>query len=294
MCADSLFADPRFQVSLVITPSPRKIGRKQLLTKNPLHEWAENHKIPVVLVDKKIDEKVKEEIITAATTPLHFLLVVDFGYLIPKWLLELPTIAPLNIHPSDLPKYRGSSPGQFTLLYGEKNSAVSLIIMNEMLDEGELIHQEKFDVLDTWNAQQYYQSAFQLISPKLPGLITDFGAGNTIPTPQPLESPTPIARRLTREDGYIEWDFLRLLSAPDHVSSPLLKEAHETIHNWPQLIANAVKALSPWPGVWTMVPTDTGEKRMKILSATVESNVLKLGKVQYEGEKKTDFIDNYS
>jgi methionyl-tRNA formyltransferase len=71
------------------------------------------------------------------------LLVVDFGYLIPTWLLQLPAIAPLNIHPSELPKWRGSSPGQFALLFKNlgretTQTAVTLMVMNEGLDQDQL------------------------------------------------------------------------------------------------------------------------------------------------------------
>ena len=273
ICAEALRNDPRFTISWVLTPSPRLVGRNQLLTKNALHVWSEKHGIPTIFVEKSINEDVK--ILIKQQQSVDFLLVVDFGYLIPQWLLTIPHIAPVNIHPSDLPKYRGSSPGQFTLLFGEKKSAVSIIMMNEKLDEGDLIYQEKFDVLNTWITPEFYQFAFTLIGETLPNVLADFGSQKITATPQPLATPTPIARRLSREDGYIPWIILKPFMEGqneqlEHIHaidmSPLSKEAHATLPDWPQLIGNAVRALSPWPGVWTMVPTKNGLKRMKILS----------------------------
>lgn len=294
MCAEALWHDPHFDIVWALTPEPKLVGRKQILTENPVHQWANSHQIPTVLIEKSIDDEVKTAI--SIKPEIDMLLVVDFGYLVPGWLLKQPRIAPINIHPSDLPKYRGSSPGQFTLLYGEKISAVSVIIMNEKLDEGDLIHQEFFSVLSTWNTPDFYQFAFDLIREKLPKVLLDFATQVTIAKPQPLESPTPIARRFTREDGFIPWKFFSLLLEdpqrtiqPPSNMSPLLTEVHQKIQYWPEVIDHAVHALSPWPGVWTIIPTEKGEKRMKVLSVKQIGNNLLLDQVQIEGSQPTTF-----
>ena len=320
LCAEALLQDDRFSISWILTPEPKPIGRKQLITKNPLHEWAETNNIPVILVNKKINTDVKKQIESITTqsnshlTPNpktlnpNFLLVVDFGYLIPEWLLQLPSIAPINIHPSELPKYRGSSPGQFALLFGEQKSAVSVIIMNEKLDEGDLIYQENFDVPNTMSLSEYYQHSFSLITKSLPQILYDFATQNITAKPQPLTSPTPVARRLTREDGYIEWELLQTLfpstASPKELpirftDNQLLFSAYQHHGSWPQTIYHAIQAFTPWPGVWTIVSTKDGEKRMKILkispfmertpSDSVARVALQLEKVQLEGRTVTTF-----
>ncbi|MEO8582046.1 MAG: formyltransferase family protein [Patescibacteria group bacterium] len=298
MCAEKILEDSRFEISWILTPAPRHVGRKQELVQNPLHLFAVQHEIPFILIDKKIDETVRVEITEASTATVDFLLVLDFGYIVPNWLLELPMTAPINIHPSDLPKYRGSSPGQFVLLYGEQNSAISVIVMNDLLDQGDLIYQFKFDVLSTWMMTEYYHFAFTKISEQLPNVLTDFYAKKITAEPQPLETPTPIARRLTRKDGYVSWGLLSSLSdrKNEHISSstplpesPLLTEVNQTIKDWPTTISNAIRALSPWPGVWTIVHTPKGDKRMKILSAKIENGKLELEHVQIEGELPCPF-----
>lgn len=348
MCAQALVKSGRFQIPWILTPSPKKIGRKQILKKNPLHQFADQHQIPVISIDKKIDQATKHTLLSPVldidsakrvheTIDAHceypqpdFLLVVDFGYFIPQWLLALPKIAPLNIHPSELPKYRGSSPGQFALLFGETDSAISLIKMNEKLDEGDLIYQYKFNISNTWNATEYYQHAFTLICEQLPNVLAQyFEFASATPTsspssakqtssvsapasarlflpqqPQPEPSPTPIARRLTREDGYVEWDFLRHFLTTQHTqpstattvpqtANSLFIEIFASLHSWPQVISNAVRALSPWPGVWTIVLTAKGEKRMKVLAVEVQTHsgksVVELQQVQLEGLQPTRF-----
>lgn len=299
-CADVLLQDPRFSISWVLTPEPKPIGRKQLITKNPVHKWAEKNNIPVILVKKKIDQQIKEQIqLTNQQThqPASYFLVVDFGYLIPAWLLQLPNIAPINIHPSELPKYRGSSPGQFALLFGEKKSAVSVIKMNEKLDEGDLIYQEKFDVPSTINLNEYYDFSFSLITKTLPQVLCEFATQRITAIPQPLVSPTPIARRLTREDGYIEWNIVKFSISNLHFSKPtdqqttnqLLLSAYQHHGSWPQTIFHAVRAFSPWPGIWTIVPTLKGKKRLKILEVKIDNDRLQLTKVQLEGYTATTF-----
>lgn len=293
-CADALLKDPRFSISWILTSSPRLVGRKQTLTSNPLHNWSREHAIESVLVDLKITSQTTSEI--SKLEKIDILLVVDFGYLVPKWLLELPKYAPLNIHPSFLPRWRGSSPGQFVLLYGDKTSAVTLMIMDEALDEGPIIAQLPFTVSDGWTQTEYYQKSFDLMTEQLPDLIQNFVTQKIPPTPQPLDSPTPIARRLTREDGFIEWAALKAVMDNKQISTksvtlgPLLSAAAATHVDLLSLITHACNALSPWPGLWTIVPTSKGDKRLKILKCHQEMKPtakLQLDFVQLEGKQPT-------
>lgn len=302
MQAEAILVDPRFTIPFVLTPAPKPVGRKQIRTKNPLHLWAINHQIPVILIEKKIDHDIQHEVLQAVSKLsdkiLHFLLVVDFGYLIPSWLLDLATLAPLNIHPSELPKYRGSSPGQFSLLYAEQTSAVTLMKMNNKLDEGDLIYQIKFNVLSNWNTQDYYSYAFHKISEELPNLIGRFADGLLAPTPQPTASPTPIARRLYREDGFIDPNLLGALIKrepvpQEHLTSTLLKETYKATHNWHLTVHNAMRGLSPWPGIWTVVNTQTGQKRLKILKTKLTNHQLEIIEVQQEGEKPSLLLQTH-
>ncbi len=282
ICAKSLLADTRFRISWILTPAPKVIGRQQVLTKNPLHLFAEENHLPVILIDGKIDSTVREKI-SAAEQP-DFLLVVDFGYLIPKWLLELPTIAPLNIHPSLLPRWRGSSPGQFVLLYGEKQSAISIIIMDEKLDSGPLLYQEFFDVDQSWTQKEYYHFSFEKIANVLAEKMADFAEKKIIPTAQPTDSSTPLARRFTKDDGFVSWALIQNKQAN---ASPLLQEVFQKLHSWPHVLMNATRALSPWPTLWTIIPTTKGEKRMQIIKSRVnDKNQFILDVVKIEGQNE--------
>jgi methionyl-tRNA formyltransferase len=289
-CAEALWNHPHFSISWVLTPPPQPIGRKQELTKNPLHQWAEKNVIPVVFVEQKI----RPELETEFPDKTDFLLVVDFGYLVPPWLLAFPKIAPVNIHPSKLPRWRGSSPGQFVMLHGEKTSTVTIMIMGEGLDTGPILWQDDFDVDPTWTQTEYYHHGFTLAAKQLPTTLTDLAKGTLVPTHQPDESPTPIAGRLKKEDGFIAWatvaEAAELTSSEVTFSTEKTSDLLETVRNatgenWATVLANASRALSPWPGLWTILPTTKGPKRLKLLQLKEDNGKLQLISVQLEGQK---------
>lgn len=296
LCAQALQDDARFAVQCVVTPNPRPIGRQQTITPNPLELWARSQDIKVVSVAKKLDATVQQELMTSCTDGMDILLVVDFGYLVPDWLLSLPRLAPLNVHPSKLPRWRGSSPGQFVLLYGETDSAVTVMRMSAGLDEGPIIKQIEFAVDRSWNQTEYYQHAFELLRPELAGVVAQYAqscqAGEPAHQQQPETSPTPVARRLAKEDGFVEWRTLAPLVLRDQqvvnepACSDLLQEIALATHSsWPEVFARAARALSPWPGLWTIIPTAKGLKRMKLLSCLARGSQLILETVQIEGQQ---------
>ncbi|MEP7166712.1 MAG: formyltransferase family protein [Candidatus Woesebacteria bacterium] len=272
LCATALVHDPRFSLQAILTPSPKSIGRKQIVSKNAFHEWSEENQIPVHLVEKKIDEKIRTDLETIHPKP-DFLLVVDFGYIVPKWLLAWPSIAPVNIHPSALPKYRGSSPGQFVLMAGEKESAVSFIVMDEKLDHGPLITALPFTIKEDWTASDYYFKAFSLAQEKIGDILFEF-AKHQESLPQPDESPTPVAHMLTREDGFVPFETLLL-------SINTGKDAEKLYNRW--------RGLTPWPGIWTTVHIAGQEKRMKVLKTHIDGEKFVLDEVQVEGKNPTHF-----
>jgi methionyl-tRNA formyltransferase len=304
MCVQHLLDSPNqeFDIAWILTPTPKAIGRKQIVTKNPLYLFAEDHQFPLILLGKKIDESIRTHILAfQEQQPIDFLLVVDFGYLVPSWLLQLPRIAPLNIHPSLLPRWRGSSPGQFVLLYGEKNSAVTLMTMSQGLDTGDCIFQAGFAVGSNWTQTEYYDHSFSLICQHLAEKILAFGSEKLQPTPQPINSPTRLAGKLSKEDSFISWETLTQAmgmlpeQTPTHPSSSLLMSVHDALNSWPQVIANASRAFSPWPLLWTIIPTSKGEKRMQILRAQVDeqTQMLRLERVKVEGEQETTWEKAY-
>jgi len=294
LCAETLLRNTNFKISWIMTPTPKILGRKQLLTKNPLHLFAEKNHFQHFLIDQSITNTTQQQFHNQNIAHPDFLLVVDFGYLVPDWLLRWPIYSALNIHPSLLPRWRGSSPGQFVLLYGEKKSAVTLMTMSQGLDTGDILYQEEFTVEPTWTQKEYYQKSFHSISQVFAQKILDFAEKKILPHPQPIVSPTLMARRLKKEDGFVAWDVLsnslHNKEIKETATSQLLREVHSGIKKWPVVIAQATRAFSPWPTLWTLIQTAKGEKRMQIVQSTVsETGNLLLEKVKIEGEVTTEW-----
>lgn len=307
--AQVLLDNPSFEILYVLTPAPKKIGRKQILTHNPVDGFSLENNIDKILIEENINKSIQKEIFEQKKPDI--LLVVDFGYFVPQWLLDWPIIAPINIHPSELPRWRGSSPGQFSLLFGDAKSAVSVIIMNDKLDQGPIIHQEFFDMGENWTQSEYYSHSFDLISPKLPQILLDFTQKKLTPNPQSPTTPTPIARQLKKQDSFVNWTTLQDIlktnnKKPSSFSQEILeiisreiktKPVLETIlkntplENQPSITCSASRAFFPWPGLWTIIPTQKGEKRMKILSCTLKNNKLELTQVQIEGKNATKWSE---
>lgn len=268
LCAQALKDDDRFDISLIISPEAKPIGRKKIITPNPMQVFAQKNKIETVFVKSKIDEVVKKEILSYQRP--DFLLVVDFGYFIPEWLLEFPEAMPLNIHPSQLPRWRGSSPGQFVLLNGEKDSAVSIIKMTPKFDQGPIVAQYPFQVQPSWTQTEYYQHSFELASQNLVPVMLGLASGKITPIPQPEESSTPLAKRLTKTDAFVDWS---------QVMAAIKSNQEEAIS-----IERASKAYSPWPMLWTIIETAKGQKRMQIIKTNLNKDgLLNLDQVKIEG-----------
>lgn len=285
-CAQALLNDPRFAIRLIITPQPKPVGRQQQITPNPLHQFGTAYQFPVELVQRKINQPLQEKL-QAYARP-DFLLVVDFGYIVPQWLLDLPLIAPLNVHPSALPAFRGSSPGQFVLASGLEQSAVTLMVMDAQLDHGPIVAQFPFVVQKDWTASEYYQAAFELVETKLADSIASFAEKKTS-TPQPDISPTPVARMLQREDGFIPWDVLTTLRSGILSPTPLPIHTLLGIDTTPLTVVNLWRGFHPWPGIWTLCQIGGTQKRVKILACEVKEDRLKITQVQVEGKTPQPF-----
>ncbi|MDO5561715.1 MAG: formyltransferase family protein [bacterium] len=236
----------------VLTPTAQPAGRKKIITKNPVQIWAEAQNLPIFFVEKKLDQAL-----IASLPKIDFLLVADFGYYVPEKLTNLAKYLAVNVHPSALPKYRGSSPGQAVILNGEKNSAVSLIQVAKEMDAGDLLAQIPFQVNQNWNKDQYYDFAFSLAAQSLPQKLLDFAEGKIKLTPQKGE-PT-FALKLDRAAGFIK-----------------------NIQAEPMLTYRKFLAYHPWPGIWTL---DENGKRVKILACHLDQKKeLAIDLIQIEGK----------
>jgi methionyl-tRNA formyltransferase len=318
-CAQALAQSNQFKIQWILTPRPKETGREKKTKPNPFLQWSQTETDHFFLVNNKINQTLKSKIQKLnQTQPVEILLVVDFGYIIPDWLLQIPTTASVNIHPSDLPRWRGSSPGQLVLLTREQKSAVTLIKLNNKLDQGPIIGKIPFEVNNTWNHQDYYDYSFKLMADKLPTILREFIKNPKQTTPQPKKSPTPIARKITKDDAFVPWDLVAsFLSQKQRANYQIKTQLTQTLQLfpeksllkdrleakpkeiWPDLIERASRAFSPWPLLWTKLPTRKNQRRMQLLSCELSFNphakdknkkkLLKLNEVRIAGQSQAQW-----
>jgi len=128
------------KVKGVITQPDKVRKRGKKLYESPVSLMANSYGLDLFKPHRLNNKDFKEKI---EILEVDFLIVVAYGKILPKWLLELPSVSSINIHFSLLPKYRGASPIQSALLNGDKETGITFIEMSEKLDSGNIISTEK-------------------------------------------------------------------------------------------------------------------------------------------------------
>ena len=144
---DHLAQSKTIEVVGVITQPDKRRKRRSAKEGSAVANVAEKHKL-TILKPHKLDEEFKESI---KNIEFDVMVVSAYGKILPNWLLDKASIMPVNIHYSLLPKYRGASPIQSSILNGDKKTGITFMKMSQNMDEGDII--EKFPILihDSWN-----------------------------------------------------------------------------------------------------------------------------------------------
>jgi methionyl-tRNA formyltransferase len=177
----------------VWTRAPKPTGRKQILTKSPVHIWAENRGIPVYTSIKDFDGP------QCPVSNPDYILVAAYGVIIKKDLLEKYKF--INIHPSDLPKYRGASPMTTAIYNGDRQSAVCLMQMAESVDSGDILMRREFEINEN--------DTIDTIETRVAEIAADmslefFAAPEKFPPVPQIGTPT-FTRKWTGADEVIDW-----------------------------------------------------------------------------------------
>ena len=256
-----------YQIVGVITSSDKPVGRKQILTPSPVKILAEKYRLPVYQPENK-DELL--EIIEKLRPDLA--VIAAFGMIFTKEILDIPKYGFLNIHPSLLPRWRGASPIQSTILAGDKKTGISIMLLNEKMDDGPIL---KISNLPEGQAHGSGKSQISnLYYKELKEKLSELGAKlliEIIPKwikekikPQEQDhSKATYCKKITKEDGLIDW-----------------REQAETIER-------GIRAFTPWPGAYAFIEG----KRLIITQAEIKNNALKIKRVKPEGKNEMSFED---
>ncbi len=190
------------RVSAVVTKKAKPQGRGYTYEDNEVKKTAVKSGIPVLEIGSFKDEHAPD---IKSYAPDLFV-VASFGLIIPRWVLDIPSIGAINVHPSLLPLYRGPSPIQWALLNGDKSTGITLINMNEKMDAGNIIYQETADVFGDDNfitlSKRLSMKSAEMLLKVLDEIEKD---GRIIGVEQSHEMAT-FTRIITKDMGKIEWD----------------------------------------------------------------------------------------
>ncbi len=246
------------EVVAVVTQPDREKGRGRKVVPSPVKEFALQHKISVFQPKKVKDENFYENL--KALQP-DLIVVVAYGQILPKSILDIPRYGAVNVHASLLPKYRGASPIAWAILKGEKRTGVTTIKMDEGMDTGDILLQKEIILGERETFESLHDRLALLGEEVLMETLERMKKGDLTPIPQDHSEAT-FAPPFKKEDGRIDWK----------------KEARE--------IDCQIRALNPWPGTFT----EWNGRLLKIFSGEVRQGISKgeAGRVVWVG---ADFIE---
>ncbi|MGB2601770.1 MAG: methionyl-tRNA formyltransferase [Candidatus Omnitrophota bacterium] len=231
--------ESRHEVAAVVTQPDRKKDRGMKMQPTPIKEfvWTSRPEIEVIQPEKASEKGFIEHI---KTLKADVFVVIDYGQILKKELLDAPSKYCINLHPSLLPKYRGPSPVAWAILNGDKETGNTVVKMNEKMDAGDVVLQKKTPVKNddtagellkrlSYEGAELVMKAIELIDSKTENIV------------QQNEQTATYAPKLTRDTGRIDW-----------------RDEAESIER-------KVRAMQPWPGAFTYLDG----KVLKIIRAEV-------------------------
>ncbi len=173
-----------FDICLIVTKTDRSIGKSKKKVPNKIKTFAQENNIRLFEIEK-MDSFTKDNLQNTFTKLNPDLAVTfDFGYIIPKNVLDIPSIVFINIHFSLLPKYRGASAVQFAILNDEKEYGITYHLIDANLDTGDILYQSKYNLDESLNSEEAYQYLFNKASVEIVEVINNYLSGKLTPTKQ--------------------------------------------------------------------------------------------------------------
>lgn len=256
------------KIDLVVSEPPKPIGKKQIVTENP-----------VVSVAKKINLRYLSDLSNLSDLDtLNIGLILDFNKIIPNEIINLFSKGIINIHFSKLPQYRGPAPVQYTILNGDKEAWITYYLISEKLDAGKIISQTSLPLDLTENTEILYQKLIEKSAGEVGKILEDYTNGLLIPQ---VQSGIPSnTRKLTTENCQIDWG-----KSPVEIEH-LIRAAYPEPETWSFVILNDNEGSRRDSSV---TPQNDNTKKLKILKSHLENEKLVIDTVQLEGKNPVSF-----
>jgi methionyl-tRNA formyltransferase len=274
----ALLRSSEHQLTGIVTQPDKPVGRAQRIEPTPIKRALAGSKVPISQPARIKDRQAIEEI--RALQP-DAIVVMAYGQILPREVLEIPRIACLNLHASLLPRWRGAAPVQAAIAAGDPETGITVMYMAEGLDTGDILLQRGIDILPTDTGGSLHDRLAQIAPEALLEALQMLANGNAPRIPQD-NALAIYAPKLTRDDGKIDW------------SEPA------------EIIERKIRAFNPWPGAFTEIAS-LGARKVKVFSAAIVDlggkpgeflrsdkelviaagkNALSLGEVQPEGKRR--------
>jgi methionyl-tRNA formyltransferase len=247
-----------FPISFIVTSLDRPKGRGLELTPPPAKAWGLANEVPVVQPTNLKSDDFKQ-ILTEYGCDVF--IVMAYGKIIPEAILHIPKGKSLNIHPSLLPKFRGPCPIETAILTDEKETGVTIMLMDKEMDHGPIVAAETM-IMEPWppKAQELGVALVEKGSDLLVSILPDWIAGKITPKEQDHAKAT-YTKKIVKEDGLID------LAADPYQN--FLK----------------IQAYTPWPSSYFF----QNGKRVKITQASFSNGKLVIEKVVPEGKSEMSY-----
>ena len=229
------------EVVAVYTRAPKPAGRGQAERNSPVHEAAEGFGIPV-LTPRSLKGADEQAVFAAFEADVG--IVVAYGLILPKPILEAPRLGCLNLHGSLLPRWRGAAPIQRAVMAGDKRTGIMVMQMDEGLDTGAVGLIEEMPIGPDMTAGEVHDKMMLLGADLMGRALAALERGSLDFTPQP-EAGVTYAAKIDKAEARIDWN----------------RPAQE--------VHNLIRGLSPFPGAWFTLDLNGTPTRIKALRSTL-------------------------
>ena len=238
-CLEKLIKSENCNVLAVFTQPDKKVGRKQLLTPPPVKVLAVQHNIPVY---QPVTLKNEDAFETIRKLNPDLMVVVAYGKILPKRILDYPKFGCINVHASLLPKYRGAAPIQWAVLNGDKKTGVCVQQMDIGIDTGDILFTEETDIGINETSEELFERLSVIGADALIKTIDLIIKGQTNPVPQP-DGDFGYASMIDKSMSNIDWS----------------KSAFE--------VHNQIRGLQSWPCASTVINGKNVKVHKSVLSS---------------------------